>query len=173
MNPLIWCIQETKCIQEGSFKLPGFRVFEHVRSSQDGGGGIALGCSTKLFPVLTRNGGDEAEAITVSLKLGKMKVSCTTAYGPQETDLIVKKNDFWQYLHEEAQKADCEGEGFLLQGDLNAWLGCDIIPNDPRTQNDNGTRFHIFLKSNSLTFVNSLSLCKWLITRSMVRDGKL
>ena len=67
-QPLIWNIQETKCLNEGGLKLKGFRVFEHIRSSQNGGGGLAMGCSNKLSPILTRNGGDDAEALTVNIK---------------------------------------------------------------------------------------------------------
>ena len=115
---------------------------------------------------------NEAEAITLNINLNKIKISCTTAYGPQNEDTDDKKNNFWQYLDEEAKKADIEGEGFLLQGDLNSWLGSDIIPNDPRTQNNNGKRFHNFLKSNNLTVVNALYLCKGVITRIRSREGK-
>ena len=62
---------ETKCVNEGRLKLNGFRVFEHVRTNQDGGGGRAIGCSIKLSPVLPRSGGDQAEALTVNIKLQK------------------------------------------------------------------------------------------------------
>ena len=59
IKPLVWNIQETKCMKEGGLKLNGFRVFEQVRTKQDGGVGLALGCSIKLSPVLTRYGGDQ------------------------------------------------------------------------------------------------------------------
>ena len=79
LKPLIWSIQETKCVREGGLKLNGFRVFEHVRNTQDGGGGLALGCSTKLSPVLTRTGGDEVEAITVNIRIKNMNILCCTS----------------------------------------------------------------------------------------------
>ena len=104
IKPLVWNIQETKCIVEGGLKLMGFTVFEHIRSSQNGGGGIAMGCSTKLSPILTRNGGDEAEALSVVIKLKKVNILLCTAYGPQNNDLSDKKDSFWQYLDEEAKK---------------------------------------------------------------------
>ena len=59
-----------------------------------------------------------------------------------------------------------EGKGFILQGDLNAWLGSDLIPNDPHKQNKNGKMFETFLSENNLVCVNSLPLTKGLITRS-------
>ena len=171
INPLIWNIQETKCKNEGMLKLNGFKVFEHVRNNQDGGGGLAIGCSTRTNPVLTRHGEDEVEALTVKIKLKKITISCTTAYGPQNNDLVQKKDNFWQYHNEEAKTADNSGEGYILQCDLNSWLGNDIIPNDPRYQNSNGKRFHSFL--NDLTVVNSLTLCEGLITRKIIREGKV
>ena len=91
IKPLVWNIQETKCIIEGRLKLKGFTVFEQIRSSQNGGGGLAMGCATKLSPVLTRNGGDEAEALSVDIKLKKVNILLCTAYGPQNTDLSDKK----------------------------------------------------------------------------------
>ena len=172
-KPLVWNIKEAKCIVEGGLKLNGYTVFEHVQSSQDGGRGLAMGCSEKLNPKLTRSGGDEVEAITVNINFRKIKISCTTAYGPQTDDKTEKKDNFWQYLDEEAKKAELEGEGFLLQGDLNSWLGSDIIQNDPRNLNNNEKRFNTFLTENSLTVVNALGICKGLITRIKMRDGKI
>ena len=80
--------------------------------------------------------------------------------------LIRKKENFWKYLEEEAVRSDNEGKGFILQGDLNAWLGKKIIKNDPRDQNKNGKLMEDFVERNELTVVNSLSICKGLITRS-------
>ena len=77
-------------------------------------------------------------------------------------------------MDEEAKLADREGKGFLLQGDLNSWLGSDIIANDPRPQNNNGKRFSTFLQYNNLTLVNASKSCKGLITRSRTtKEGKV
>ena len=94
-----------------------------------------------------------------------MQIACSTAYGPQEKDPKDKKHKFWKYLDEEAKKADMEGKGFILQGDLNAWLGQYIIPNDPRKQNENGRMMEDFIKSNQLTVVNGSKMCEGLFTR--------
>ena len=102
-----------------------------------------------------------------------MSIACTTAYGPQEKDLKEKKVLFWRFLDEEAQRTKNQGKGFILQGDLNAWLGPEIIPEDPRKQNENGKFMAIFLKENNLTVVNSLDLCKGLFTRIQKRQGIL
>ena len=99
-----------------------------------------------------------------------MQVSCSTAYGPQEKDSREKKEKSWKYLDEEAKRSNSEGEGFILQGDLNAWLGHNIILNDQRKQNENERMMEEFLKSNQLTVVNGSTLCKGLFTR--VRNCK-
>ena len=94
----MWNIQETKCVKEGGLKLNGYRVFEHLRSNQDGGGGLAMGCSVKLSPVLTRSGGDEVEAFTVNIRLQKMNILCCNAYGPQNSDKSKKRTVFGNIL---------------------------------------------------------------------------
>ena len=96
-----------------------------------------------------------------------MQITCVSAYGPQEKGFSEKKDKFWQYLEEDAKRADNEGKGFILQGDLNSWLGKNIIPNDPRQQNENVTLMEDFVSRNHLTVVNGLYLCKGLITRTI------
>ena len=64
--------------------------------------------------------------------------------------------------------------GFILQFDGNLWAGDRLIPGDPRPQNKNGKLFEEFLNRNPhLVIVNSLPICKGLITRSRLQDGKL
>ena len=59
-----------------------------------------------------------------------------------------------------------EGKGFYLQGDLNSWLGSDIIPEDPNIQNENEKLFNNFWKRHpQLVMVNNLPVCRGLITR--------
>ena len=73
---------------------------------------------------------------------------------------------FWEYLDNIADSAWSDGKRFYLQGDLNAWLGSEVIPCDPNIQNENGKLFHIFLNRHpDLTVVNSLPVCRGLITR--------
>ena len=91
-----------------------------------------------LSPALVRDGGTEVEAITVDITVKQMQIVCSTAYGPQENDSKEKKGKFWKYLEEDVKWAKIEGKGYILQGDLNAWLSQKLIPNDPRPQNMNG-----------------------------------
>ena len=124
-----------------------------------------------LCPALVRDGGEEVEALTVDIFVKKMGITCTTAYGPQENDLRGKKESFWKFLGEEAARAKTQGKGFILQGDLNAWLGKNIISKDLRKQNENGKLMENFLTQNNLTVVNGLDLCKGVFTRIQKRQG--
>ena len=168
----VWMMQETKCKIAGSLKLDGFLVYEHTRANGEGGG-LALCVKKELNPAFLIDGGPEVEAMTVDIHVRQMTISSSTAYGPQENDKLQKKHLFWDYLTEVAVEAKKEGKGFLLQGDMNAWLGSKIIKGDNREQNRNGKLFEAFLNTNNLTVVNSLPLCKGVITRQRMRQGKL
>ena len=71
---------------------------------------------------------------------------------------MIKKDMFWQFLDEEAKRAEHEGKGVILQGDLNSWLGQKYIQKDPRKQNENGKLMADFIETNHLTVVNGLNL---------------
>ena len=165
-------MQETKSQQIGQIKLDGYFTYELVRSNRDGGG-IALSALEELQPTFVCDGGDEAEAITICIQLRHMAIFVTSAYGPLETAIIARKKAFWKYLTERAQEAKACGKGFIIQGDLNSWLGSKIIPGDNHDQNRNGKLFQAFLEQNKLTCVNSLSLTKGLITRSRKYLGEI
>ena len=45
------------------------------------------------------------EALTIDIQVRQMGISCTTAFGPQESADIKKKTEFWNYLTEEATRA--------------------------------------------------------------------
>ena len=81
----------------------------------------------ELNPALVSDGGENIEALTVDINVKKMKIACSTAYGPQENDTLENKEIFWNYLEKEAKRAYTEGKGYILQGDLNSWLGNKII----------------------------------------------
>ena len=48
----------------------------------------------ELNPGLVIDGGETVEAITVDICVKKMKIACTTAFGPQEKDTFVKKKHY-------------------------------------------------------------------------------
>ena len=129
-------MQETKCTQVGLINLDGYYTYEHVRSNKEGGG-IAISALKQLHPAFVSNGGEEAEALTIDIHVQNMAITITSAYGPQESTNCETKDAFWKYLHEEAHKAKSYGKGYILQGDLNAWLGPTILPGDIHKQNRN------------------------------------
>ena len=135
---------------------------------------MALGCDKDLHPVWLREEEENVDALSVEISVREMKIRCCVAYGPQETDLIDRKNAFWSYMDEEVTQASRSGSGLVLHFDGNLWAGPNVIPGDPRQQNRNGKLFEEFLSRNpQLTVVNSLSLCQGFITRSRLHDGHL
>ena len=173
IQPSLFFLEETKFTAKGNIKIPNYKVFELLRE-KNMGGGIAIGALTDLKPVWVRDGGQDAEALSIQITIRNMKIRCIVAYGCQENDQISKKRAFWSYLDEdvnEAKKINC---GVILQFDGNLWAGSNIIPNDPRPQNRNGKMFSDFLLNNPhLTVVNSLNICQGLLTRVRNKGGKL
>ena len=109
-DPSINTLQETKCPKKGAKKLNEFLAFEYLRSEKTKGGGLIFARKRQLNPTLVRDGGDDVKAITVDINLKKIKISCTTAYGPQKNDPQVKIDNFWQYLEDESKKANLGGK---------------------------------------------------------------
>ena len=161
----LWTMQETKSAQGNQLKMDDFVIYERIRTNNEGGG-VAIGAKKDLNPVPIAEGEENVEAISIDINLAKIVISCTSAYGPQQRDTAMNKSKFWEYLDKMASSAWNTGKGFYLQGDLNSWLGSDVIPCDPNIQNKNGKLFHNFLRRhNQLTVVNSLPVCRGLITR--------
>ena len=145
-----------------------------VRENRYGGGGLALGVAKELNPVWVREGEELVEALSVEISLKKLKIRCCAAYGPQESDLLEKKEKFWKYLEDEVFFAEQSGAGFILHFDGNLWAGSGVVPGDPRRQNRNGRMFQEFLDQHPhLHVVNALELCEGLITRRRIKDGSL
>ena len=169
MKPAVFFIEETKYKTEGKFKVDNYEIFELTRKNRDGGG-LALGCLKSLHPVWVREGDRNVEALSIEIFVRKFKIRCCVAYGPQETDILEKKSQFWEYLYNEVSIAKHSGAGFILHFDGNLWAGNSIIPGDPRPQNRNGKMFQEFLQKNpNLTVVNSLPICEGVITRRRMK----
>ena len=167
LEPSVIFIEETKVRKIGMLKLDQFQFFELIRINKNvKGGGLAIGVRNELRPALFNEGDDEVESMTVAIHLNTFQINCCVAYGPQENEKRKRKYKFWNHLDAEAKAADELGAGFCLEFDGNLWAGKDIVPGDPRAQNENGRYFEEFLEKNKqLTVVNSLSLCEGLITR--------
>ena len=170
----VFFLQETKAKTTGTFKLENFIIFEKVRTNQDGGGGIALGCQKDLCPVWVREGDKNVETISVNISIRSMSIRLCSAYGPQEDDNVDIKEAFWKYIDEDVIQAEHTGSGFVLQMDGNLWAGSEIVPGDPRKRNRNGKLFSEFLARHpALSVVNALPQCTGLITRRrQLMNGK-
>ena len=104
--------------------------------------------------------------------LEEIEARVITAYGPQENALKEKKNKFWEFLEEEVNIAELEGDGLIIQMDGNLHAGTNLIQKDPNKQNNNGLLFCEFLERNpQLIVVNTLDLCEGLITRKRVLEN--
>ena len=97
LKPAVFFIEETKFKDAGKLKIDNFFVYELVRENRDGGGGLALGVAKELNPVWVREGDDVVEALSVEISLKKLKIRCCVAYGCQESDLLERKEKFWNY----------------------------------------------------------------------------
>ena len=75
-------------------------------------------------------------------------------------------------MEEEYERAKNEVSGFLLQGDLNAWLGPNVLPGDTKLQDQNGKHLVKFVDTNKLTIENTLTICLGAITWSRKRNRK-
>lgn len=174
LKPGVFVIQETKLNEKGFLRIKGFQIFEKVRKNKIGGG-IAIGVRDDLKPVWVSEAEDEIEAMAVVIKVGKREIRVVGGYGPQESSgKLENKIKFWQYLDHETKEAEKHKQDILIQMDANAWLGNELLPNDPRTQNKNGKLFEAFLNSNpELNLSNISERCKGLITRQKEKKGKL
>ena len=105
LQPSIFFVEETKYKVPGKLKIENFFIFERVRETKDGGGGLALGVAKDLKPVWVREGNDSVEALSVEITVKNMNIRCCVAYGCQETENIEKKQLFWQYLDQDVIEA--------------------------------------------------------------------
>ena len=110
----------------GQIILFGHFTYEHIRNIKEGEG-IAITAIKKIMPVFVSDEGEEAEAVTIDIQVRDMTLSVISAFGPQDSAPSEKKTTFCAYLTKETQRAKALGKGFVLQGDLNAWLGPSFI----------------------------------------------
>ena len=161
VTPSVFVLEETKRnLTDPPLKvsnLNNYQVFELRREKErkDGGkglegGGIEIGVLHELNPVLTRQGDDEAECLSVEFSIAKQKFLCVAGYGPQMGDTRERKEKYWTYMDEEEKSAKKEGKGIIIQMDSNSWVGSNIIPGDPNQQNSNGKLMKTFWKKTLL-----------------------
>ena len=172
-NPAVIFLQETQVKRAGRIQTPSaskftWYEFNRTKNAEKGykGGGVAIGVHNKLEPSYISEGDDDAEALTVEVWIEDAPIRLICGYGPQEYDGVKRKDKFWSYLHSEVQNAQADGAGVIIQMDGNCWAGSEVIQDDPKPQNNNGRRFHNFLKANQfLNVINALPICDGRFTR--------
>ena len=169
--PSIITLQETKVRKLGSVKLKGFQVFEKIRIGGTGGG-LLTAVDQNLSPVLISTGQDEeSEVLTVQAKVGHHDVRIINAYGPQEDDGSNKVYKFWQEIEQEIVSAKDENCLLILQMDANAKIGKENLKGDPNNSSANGRLLLDVVERQNLTIVNTLDICKGVITRERVTSA--
>ena len=98
-SPSCVIIQETKLRFPGTFKIPGYQIFEKTRMGQGGGLLTAIDCN--LSPLLVSSELNETEILVVQAQVGKHSIRVMNAYGPQETESKEKIYEFWEELEKE------------------------------------------------------------------------
>ena len=176
LSPSAFFLQETKLGKKQKFNIENsdYTIFRLARE-KTGGGGLALGALNDLKPVLLKEGDDETEAISIQIEVTKLKIRLVVGYGACDSDRQAKKLEtsqkerkmkLWQFIENEVIEAETNEQGLIVQIDANAYVGSEIVKNDPKPQNPNGKLFADFLERNpSVIVVNNLDLCKGLITR--------
>ena len=136
------------------------------------GGGPCIGVSKSLPSALLREGGEEAECLSVQVQLGQQEMVVVCGYGPQLHASPARKEQFWEFMDREVSEAAREDKMLIIQMDSNCWLGENIIPGDPnKTTNSNGRIFQPFLQRNSdLHLVNAMPFCEGTVTRQRITD---
>ena len=171
-RPCVFFLQETKFKNEGKLKsLKEYQTYELVRKEKQCGG-LAIGALEELEPAFISEGDDTTEVLVIEVNLG-FKIRCVNGYGPQENDLISKKEKFWSRIGQEVEEATKEGKGFILQMDGNLHGGPEIVTGDPNPININGKFLKQFLdKYPHLNVINSTELCEGIITRKRIANEK-
>ena len=122
-------IQETKLKSNETISceaLQDYQVF--YRNRQDSqGGGIAMGVEKSIRSTLIREGVENVEAISVKIFLKDCEIRVITAYGPQENAVKNYKDQFWEFIEEEVNNAEFEGNGLLIQMEGNLHAGSNLI----------------------------------------------
>ena len=140
-NPAVIFFQETKTGRSGRIKTPSSKQYTwyklHRTVNSEKGGGLSIGVLNVLEPSWISEEGQEAEALTIEIWVEGFPIRLLCGYGPQEYDNKDRKDKFWDYLSTEVNNANTCGAGIIVQMDGNLWAGSDIVPGDPKPQNQN------------------------------------
>ena len=172
-QPSVITLQETKLRTLGKIKLPGYQIFEKVRSGC--GGGLLTAVDEKLSPVLISTGQhEESEVLVVQCRAQSYDIRIINAYGPQE-DAYNKEviYAFWQELEEEIVSAIDDDCMLVIEMDANAKLGRENIENDPHDVTHNGKLLLDIVQRNNLTIANTMDICEGVIARERITRTRI
>ena len=175
MKPKLWMLQETKLKNNEQISCEALKHYQvyYKNRQESNGGGVAMGVDKDIESTLIREGEDGVEAISVKIVMKEIEIRAITAYGPQENALKCQKDQFWEFIEEEVNNAELEGEGVIIQFDGNLHAGSELIKGDPNKQNQNGRLFCELLSRNPhLSAVNALDICEGIITRKRKIENK-
>ena len=170
LKPCAITIQETKFTHKGTFKIPGFKTFEYIRTDK-GGGGLFTAVLEDLNP-LEVSAFDDTELLVVQCEIGNVKLRIMNAYGPQEDDEVKNINQFWQAVETEILFAKQEECLIILQMDANAKIGREILQNDPNSRSNNGQLLIDMVQRQGMYIGNLSPKCKGTITRERVVNNR-
>ena len=111
-------------------------------------------------------GDNEVDVLVIQIEVEQFCIRCIGAYGPQESDRVERKLNFWSRLSKEVEEAYESECAIICKMDGNLWAGNDLIKGDPNECNNNGRLFKKFLQEHPyLCVVHSLAICDGIITR--------
>ena len=121
-------IQETKLRANETIKCEALSSYQayYLNRQFSQGGGVALGVNNDLKSTLIKEGDEDTEAISVKVFFKELSVRAISAYGPQENAIKEKKDKFWDFIENEVNEAELEGDGLVIQMDGNLHAGKDI-----------------------------------------------
>lgn len=126
IQPEIVALVETKVGKNKVFKEwePHYQCLK--RNCSRGKGGIMCAFKNGTFKS-ARNvtSVDDDRILTCRVEYDNRTVRVIVVYGPQETDELELRNDFYVKLGLEIEKCNNAGEGLLIIGDLNAKIKAD------------------------------------------------
>ena len=81
------------------------------------GGGLCIGVKKEMPSTLIREGGEDAECLTVQDEVGQQELVVVCGYGPQENAGMERNEIFWQYLEREVEEAAREEKMLVMLED--------------------------------------------------------
>ena len=162
-SPTVITIQETKLRRKGSILVPGFQVYESLRSENTGGGLLtAEDVNLDSAVVPSDNGNDDI--LTGQIRVGNLDLRVINAYGPQES-CNNDASSFWQLLESEIISVKDNNCLLIIQLDANAKVGKAVIEDDPNEASKNGLTLLDMVTRHDLSIINSLDTCEGVVTR--------